>query len=62
MTPRIIIHSRAHAEAAAIAAAALGIDMILMSAPGAGLFAGPAWFKAVLGGAKGVLDCGEAAG
>jgi hypothetical protein len=67
----IVIHSLGHARAALEAAAALGVGVTLASAPDAGVYAGPGWFKAVVEMACGefpaakcscVLDCGDAAG
>ncbi len=67
----IVIHSLGHARAALEAAASLGVRVTLASAPGAGISAGPGWFKAVIEMARSefpvveiscVLDCGDAAG
>lgn len=67
----IIIHSPAHARAALAAAASLAVPVTLASAPGAGIYAGPGWFKAAIGIASSeypaveftsVLDCGDEAG
>jgi acyl-CoA reductase-like NAD-dependent aldehyde dehydrogenase len=69
--PRIIVHSLAHAEAALAAAAALGVPVMLASAPAAAGYAGPLWFKALIDEAKrahpaadvaALLDCGEEPG
>ena len=69
--PRIIIHSLDHARAALAAAAAAGVPVVLASAAGAGGYAGPLWFKAVVEAALGehpgmaaaaVLDCANEAG
>jgi len=46
--PRIIIHSLDHARAAIAAAADLKVAVTLASAPGAGAYAGPLWFKSVI--------------
>lgn len=71
VAPFIIIHSLEQARAALAAASALGTTVTLASAPGAGGYAGPAWFKAILDialaevpvcGASAVLDCGAEAG
>ncbi len=71
MARRIIIHSFAQARAALAAAAALGMDVTLASAPAAGGYAGPGWFKALIDDARRavpnarcdtVLDCGAAPG
>ena len=71
MAARIVVHSFADARAALSAAAALGRDVTLTSAPGAGAYAGPGWFKALADEAKRavptahcdtVLDCGAAPG
>jgi hypothetical protein len=67
----VVVHSLDHARAALEAAASLGVGVTLASAPGAGISAGPGWFKAVVEMARGevpaaevscVLDCGDAAG
>lgn len=69
--PRIIVHSLAHALAAAAAAAEAGGPVTLMSAPAAGGYMGPSWFRHVISAAAeahptasldAVLDCGDAAG
>ncbi len=68
---RIIVHSLDHARAALAAAAALGVPVTLASAEGAGGYAGPLWFKALVEAAlsdhpglsaAAVLDCGDEAG
>jgi hypothetical protein len=68
---RIIVHSLAEANAALAGAAALGLPVTLSSAPGAGLYAGALWFKALMEAAAAanpgvavscILDCGDAAG
>jgi hypothetical protein len=48
LSRRIIVHSLAQASAAVDAAAALAVPLTLMSAPAAGCYAGPAWFKALV--------------
>jgi hypothetical protein len=67
----IVIHSLGGARASLEAAASLGARVTLASAPGAGTYAGPGWFKAVIEAAAAefpaaefsrVLDCGDAAG
>lgn len=71
MAARIVVHSLDQARAALAAAAALDRDVTLASAPGAGAYAGPGWFKALteaaahaVPGARcdAVLDCGAAPG
>ena len=68
---RIIVHSLDHARAALAAAAALGVPVTLASAEGAGGYAGPLWFKALIEmamseqpgmAADSVLDCADEAG
>jgi hypothetical protein len=68
---RIIVHSLAHARAALTAAAELGIPVTLESAPGAGGYAGPGWWKGLIETAladhptaamTALLDCGEEPG
>ena len=67
----IVIHSLAHARAAVAAAAALGVPVTLISAPGAAAYTGPLWFAEVVAQASAghpeakvsaILDCGEAPG
>jgi fructose/tagatose bisphosphate aldolase len=69
--PRIIIHSLEQARAALAAAEAAGVPVVLASAEGAGGYAGPMWFKAVVdtaaseypeAAAGAVLDCADEAG
>lgn len=71
MSGRIIVHSLAEARGALAAAAALGVPLTLESAAGAGTYAGPLWFKALIDEARepypaveltAVLDCAEEAG
>lgn len=71
MPARVIVHSLAQARAALAAAAALGKEVTLASAPGAGGYAGPGWFKALTDEARRavptarceiVLDCGAGPG
>lgn len=60
--PRAVtIHSAPQARAAVEAAGEHGV--LLLSAPGAGGFLGPAWFAQMVGGhAPAALDCGADAG
>jgi hypothetical protein len=67
----IIVHSLDQASAALGAAAALEVPVRLASAPGAGAYAGPAWFKALIAAASAahpavaltaIVDCGEEPG
>ena len=69
--PTIIVHSLAHAVAALSAAAEAGRPVALVSAPDAGIYAGPAWFREVVRAAReavpkakcsAILDCGDDAG
>jgi len=69
--PVIIIHSLAHAVAALNAAAEAGRPIILASAPDAGIYEGPGWFRELVGATRGavpaarfsaMLDCGDDAG
>ena len=69
--PVIIIHSLPHAVAALTAAAEAGRPVVLASAPDAGIYAGPGWFREVLRAAReavptalfgALLDCGDDAG
>lgn len=71
MGGRIVVHSLGQARAALVAAASLKRKVVLASGPGAGAYAGPAWFKSLVEQAKSAcpgaeaeaaLDCGEAAG
>jgi len=66
-----VVHSLIQAIAALEAAAAAGRDITLISAPDAGIYAGPGWFKAVIKAARAaepsarfsaILDCGDDAG
>jgi hypothetical protein len=70
-TPVIVVHSLAHAVAALEAAAEAGRSVTLLSAPDAGIYAGPAWWREVIAAARAavpavqcsaVLDCGDDAG
>ncbi len=60
--PRAVtIHSAPQARAAVEAAGAYGV--LLLSAPGAAGFLGPAWFAQIVGGhSPAALDCGADAG
>jgi len=67
----VIVHSMAHANAAAAAAASLGRPVRLLSAAGAAGYAGPAWFAEVIAEARrahpdaaieATLDCGKSPG
>lgn len=67
--PAVVVHGLAQAEAALAAAGPAGV--LLLSAPGAGSFAGPAWFLALAAeagrrhprvAAAAALDCAEAPG
>jgi fructose/tagatose bisphosphate aldolase len=67
----VIIHSIDHARAACEAAAALGVPVTLMSAPGAAAYAGAGWFLKAVARASAehpgarvtaVLDCGDEPG
>ncbi|HVH74155.1 MAG TPA: hypothetical protein VM755_04500 [Stellaceae bacterium] len=70
-TPVIVVHSLAHAAAALKAAAAAGRPIVIASAEGAGIYAGPGWFGALVAAAReaepqaqcsALLDCGDEAG
>jgi len=69
--PAIVVHSLTHAVAALKAAAAADREIVLLSAAGAGVYAGAGWWKAVIDAAREaapgarfshILDCGDAAG
>jgi hypothetical protein len=69
--PVIVVHSLAQAIAALTASAGAGRAVVLASAPGAGSYAGPGWFGALLGAAReaapgarfsALLDCGDDVG
>ncbi|HEV2335937.1 MAG TPA: hypothetical protein VGS13_10600 [Stellaceae bacterium] len=69
--PVIVVHSLAHAVAALKAAAEAARSVTLLSAPDAGISAGPGWFGALVAAARAavpaaqstsLLDCGEDAG
>jgi len=66
-TPVIVIHSLGHAVAALTAAERAGREVVLASAPGAGSYVGPGWFREVVAAAREavpaarcstLLDCG----
>ena len=50
--PVIVIHSLAHAVAALSAAAEAGRTIIVASAPGAGIYGGPGWWRELLTAAR----------
>lgn len=67
--PVFVVHALSHAVTVLEAAAARPV--ILVSAPDAGIYAGPGWFKALIDTArtaapnatfKAILDCGDDAG
>lgn len=69
--PVIIVHSLQHAVAALRAAAQAGREIVIASAPDAGLYAGPGWFRELVNAAReavpdamatALLDCGDDAG
>jgi hypothetical protein len=69
--PAFVVHSLTHAVAALTAAAEEGRAIALLSAPDAGIYAGPGWFKALLDAARdavpaakftAIIDCGDDAG
>ena len=69
--PVVVIHSLTQAVAALEAAAAVEREIIVLSAPDAGIYAGASWFKAVVEAARlavpaasfsAILDCGDDAG
>jgi hypothetical protein len=69
--PVIVVHSLEHAVAALGAAAEVGREVTLISAPGAGIYGGAGWFREMIAAARGaapvargvsVLDCGDDAG
>ena len=66
--PVIVVHSLAHATAALKAAARAGRPVVLISAPGAGGYVGPGWFRELVAAAREAvpeasfsswLDCGD---
>ena len=69
--PAFVVHSLGHATAALKAAAHAGRPVVLASAPGAGSYAGPGWFGALVRAAReavpearssALLDCGDDVG
>lgn len=69
--PVLVVHSLSHAVAALTAAAEAGRSIVLLSAPGAGLYAGPGWWQALIEAAHvavpesrctAILDCADDAG
>jgi phage terminase large subunit-like protein len=67
----IIVHTLAQAIAALSAAARAGCTVVLVSAPDAGGYVGPGWFKAMVAAARetvadalccSLLDCGDSVG
>jgi hypothetical protein len=68
---RIVVHALEQARAAVAAAAELGVPVTLVSAAGAGGYAGPLWFAALIEAAQhdhpeaavtAVLDCADEPG
>jgi acyl-CoA reductase-like NAD-dependent aldehyde dehydrogenase len=66
--PVIVVHSLAHATAALRAATRAGRAVVLASAPGAGSYVGPGWFRELIAAAReavpeasfsALLDCGD---
>ena len=70
--PAVLVHGRAHAAAAVAAAdnpvAGAGRAVTLLSAPGAALYAGPGWWRALVAAARAgrdaalvadILDCAD---
>jgi hypothetical protein len=71
VAPVFVVHSLVQAIAALEAAAAARWPIVIVSAPNAGIYAGPGWFKAVIDAARAkvpaakaqfILDCGDDAG
>jgi hypothetical protein len=69
--PAIVVHSLTHAVAALTAATERACAIALLSAPDAGIYAGPGWFKALIDAARdtvpaaeftAIIDCGDDAG
>jgi hypothetical protein len=69
--PAFVVHSLSHAIAALNAAIDADRPIVLLSAPDAGIYAGPGWFKALADAARDaapaaqfsvILDCGDDAG
>jgi hypothetical protein len=66
--PHIVVHALAHAVAALSAGAEAGRAVTLLSAPDAGNYAGPGWWREVVAAARAavpeakctaILDCGD---
>ena len=65
LAPAVIVHGLGMAQMAVQGAQACGRPLTLLSAPGAGAYAGVGWWRALvrLAGAEAdILDCGEAPG
>src|SRR5258708_16615306 len=69
--PVIVVHSLAHAIAALQAATAVDRNIVLLSAAGAGVYAGAGWWRALIEAAReavpvakcaAILDCSHGAG
>jgi hypothetical protein len=69
--PVIVVHGLAHAVAALEVAEAAGRPVVLISAPDAGIYGGPGWFREMVAAAREqvpaaqstiLLDCGDDAG
>jgi hypothetical protein len=69
--PVIVVHALAHAVGALTAAAQIGRPVVLASAPGAGIYSGPGWWRELIAAARAavpaakstaLLDCGDDAG
>src|SRR5262249_9090214 len=69
--PVVGVHSLAHATAAMSAETRAGRAVVLASAPGAGSYVGPGWFRELVAtareavpdaGCSSLLDCGDDAG
>ena len=59
MMPRaVVIHGAVHL----VQATAPGLPVLLLSAPGAGCFAGAGWWRALTGERPAALDCADQAG
>jgi hypothetical protein len=61
LPPAVIVHGLPHAQAAL----APGLPVTLLSAPGAAIFAGAGWWRALMdeaGNPPNILDCGVAPG
>ena len=69
--PSIVVHTLTHAVAVLTTAAEARRPVMLLSAPDAGIHAGPGWWREVIAAARaavpagectGILDCGDDAG